>query len=555
MKTLLLLCLILISPFLSFSQTGPDHVVYFDVDSYRISGKEKERFQACIEKIDWDNRVNQIRLYGHTDADADNAYNQRLSENRVQSTKQLFATNPKFQSVTAEFFGEEKPLNNNATSSEKSLNRRVEIWIDWVPDYVEEEGDIRDLYKQLEQEKQSICIHPRGDTTIRLEQGTIIYFPANAFGERTGKCIEIKAKEFYKMSDMLLENLSTTSNGKLLETEGMIYLEALYKGESIELAPGKKVTILMPTDSLRTDVGIFYGERDEHSDVMNWVMNNGTSIQGLKCVDALNCMDYTRELDISINPCERCKFFCRLARMDEPFKGMVNASTRSDNKDFRKCQRNLRRLRRQGITAPPAPTVPPPAQGDPIEDNAMRCSELDSLYEVYGVSDRMALLEAMNKDLLDEYGVKSLSELRDTLNKIKLKQMEEDFKNDKASKESIDYYVFNSSRLGWINIDAFSKLDGKKITMFTELTARKSTDCKLIFEKVKGIMPGKILNEKFAFIDVPQGQPVWIVGLKYANGQAYISMVKSTVKEEAPKFKFEAVSLSELREKMKMIDR
>jgi len=555
MKTQLLLCLLLISPFLSFSQTGPDHVVYFAVDSYRISGKEKERFQAFIEKIDWENRVNQIRLYGHTDADADNAYNQRLSENRVQSTQQLFTSNPMLQHITAEFFGEEKPLNNNASSSEKSLNRRVEIWIDWVPDYVEEEGEIRELYRQLEQEKQSICIHPRGDTTIRLDQGTIIYFPPNAFGERTGKCIEIKAKEFYKMSDMLLENLSTTSNGILLETEGMVYLEALYKGESIELAPGKQVTILMPTDSLRTDVGIFYGERDEHSDVMNWVKNNATSIEGLICLDALNCMDDDREMDLSTNSCARCKFFCRLGRMDEPFKGMVNASTRGENISFRKCQRNLRRLRRQGITTPPASPTTPLTQGNPIEDNAMCCSELDSLFEVYGVGDRTALLEAMNKELLDEYGVKSLSELRDTLNKIKLRQIEEDFKNDKASKESIDYYVFNSSRLGWINVDAFSKLDGKRITMLTDLTARKSTDCKLIFEKVKGIMPSNILNEKFAFTGVPQGQSIWVVGLKYVDGQAYISMVKSTVKEDAPPFKFEAVSLSELRERMKMIDR
>jgi len=45
---------------------------------------------------------------------------------------------------------------------------------------------------------------------------------------------------------MILGGLSTTSNGKLLETGGMLYISATTNGEKCDLKKGKNIEIAFP---------------------------------------------------------------------------------------------------------------------------------------------------------------------------------------------------------------------------------------------------------------------------------------------------------------------
>ena len=535
----------------AFSQKSPDHVVYFDADSYTISKAEQERFIEFASKINWDTLVSTIDLNGHTDSDASNDYNQILSENRVRSVEKLMRSKNIKNHITSDWFGEEKPLNTNVTAADKRANRRVEIRIERIPDYVEEEkGDIRDLYKMLEQKKQIICINPVGDTTIRLEQGTIIYFPPFAFGDLGGDCIEIRAKEFYKKSDMIMENLSTTSNGQLLESEGMIYLEASLNNSLIELAPGKEVTIYMPTDNPRNDVKIFNGERDEHTDVMNWILNSGVDINGIDLQTIRDC--FFNRFSPDRLDCSRCKFFmCRIKRIGKGLKGTINKRQHQENKSLRQCQRTLRRNARLGITNP----IEAPVLIDSMQ-MINPCAELDELFEEYGVDNVNDLLLSMNKEFMDKYGVSTLQELKDTLNAIKLNEIEEKFEEGTASENDMHYYMFNSFNLGWINVDAFSKLAGEKKLMNTDLDVKPSTDCKAVFLNVRGILSAdNYTKATYCFNNVPMGNPCWIIGLKYANGKAYLSLVETESQPMINTFNFREMTLPEIKKALETIDR
>jgi len=189
------------------------HIVYFQVDSYTISADEKLRLLNFITEESLKDYIGRVYIKGHTDSDASDSYNQRLSEKRVAAVIKQFENTNLITYIETDALGESSPLNKNLTSEEKKLNRRVEITVEqWIPDIVETNGTIKDLYKMLEQEKQRNCIDPNRDTVIRLEQGTIIYIPAGAFKSDNNECIEIRAKEFYKTSDIIMENLSTTSN-------------------------------------------------------------------------------------------------------------------------------------------------------------------------------------------------------------------------------------------------------------------------------------------------------------------------------------------------------
>ena len=85
-------------------------------------------------------------------------------------------------------------------------------------------------------------------------------------------------------------------------------------------------------------------------------------------------------------------------------------------------------------------------------------------------------------------GVSTFQELKDTLNAIKLHEIEDKFAVGTVNKDDLKYYMFNSMQLGWINVDAFSKLTGERKRMDTDLEVKPSRDCKAVFMNVRGIL-------------------------------------------------------------------
>ncbi|MGC4252026.1 MAG: OmpA family protein [Sphingobium sp.] len=69
-----------------------------------------------------------IDVYGHTDSDGSDAYNQGLSERRAQSVAN-YLTSHGVQSarIATRGFGETQPIASNTTEEGKAANRRVEI--------------------------------------------------------------------------------------------------------------------------------------------------------------------------------------------------------------------------------------------------------------------------------------------------------------------------------------------------------------------------------------------------------------------------------------------
>lgn len=79
-----------------------------------------------------------IDVYGHTDSDGADAYNQTLSERRAQSVASYLSTHGvQSARIATRGFGETQPIASNATEEGKAANRRVEIKV--VP---VKEGDV-----------------------------------------------------------------------------------------------------------------------------------------------------------------------------------------------------------------------------------------------------------------------------------------------------------------------------------------------------------------------------------------------------------------------------
>lgn len=123
-------------------------------------------------------------------------------------------------------------------------------------------------------ESQTFKINSQKDTVIEGKEGTVLSFPKGCFVSLDGNAvngkIELELAEALTMEKMLLSNLTTTSNQKLLETDGMIYFNATSKGKQLRINPKKPVYIEIPTPNKKANMSVYKGIRDENGN-MNWI--------------------------------------------------------------------------------------------------------------------------------------------------------------------------------------------------------------------------------------------------------------------------------------------
>lgn len=90
------------------------------------AGEEFKKVADFVQNLS----PSKIVIEGHTDADGDAKENFKLSEQRAQVVRQYLINAYKFITpgmVEAKGFGEERPLVNNDTPENKTINRRIEV--------------------------------------------------------------------------------------------------------------------------------------------------------------------------------------------------------------------------------------------------------------------------------------------------------------------------------------------------------------------------------------------------------------------------------------------
>lgn len=111
------------------------------------------------------------------------------------------------------------------------------------------------------------------DTVISGAQGSVIYLPPNAFVDKNGNPVidnvSIELAEGFTIKDMLLSNLTTSSNGEPLISDGMIYINATANGEDVFVNPESKPYVQIPTKKRQDGMMLYQGERDFMGN-MNW---------------------------------------------------------------------------------------------------------------------------------------------------------------------------------------------------------------------------------------------------------------------------------------------
>jgi hypothetical protein len=233
-KALIILSILFIQITYCFGQTN---AVYFEIGSYELTSQTKRVLDSVFLEIQKVQKQEQMALIGYTDSDGTTESNQTLSLNRAREVKEYLQDKGLKNRINLFAKGEIQLAKDTGTKAAKLQSRRVEI--------IQNYSNNNDAFKSLEQEFQDFVISTDKDITLTCEKGTKIKISKGSFeGIDTTKEVIFKVQEYYSKASFISANLSSiTANGELLESRGMLNIEAFQEDKKLTLKKGKAIEI------------------------------------------------------------------------------------------------------------------------------------------------------------------------------------------------------------------------------------------------------------------------------------------------------------------------
>jgi hypothetical protein len=133
-----------------------------------------------------------------------------------------------------------------------------------------------ELFSKISTPRQKFTINIKADTSIICIHGTVISIPKDCFVNKNGNIINdnvtIEVVEALTLSDFLRNDLQTVSGDKLLQSAGMIYIDASSENESLTFGEKKSLYVELPTNIKKPGFKVFNGTHDEQGNI-NWDEN------------------------------------------------------------------------------------------------------------------------------------------------------------------------------------------------------------------------------------------------------------------------------------------
>lgn len=263
-KTTFILPLVLLS-WLSQSQIVRNFNIYFDVDKYEIRSDAKSVL-AEVQGLYQTNYVHKIKISAHTDSDADEMYNLRLSQNRAQTVENyLINSKIKKSKIAKTWKGEYEPIEENINAKNKQKNRRVEIQLVYEPF-----GDASQILDMISDDPEEFMLSTNEKTTITAKNGSKITIPKDAFVDQFGnpvpnKGVKFFVKESLTMGSAIIDQLTTyTTDGDILESGGMIKMTAEIDGKQLNIAPETELDLNLVSNNIVSDMEVFEGSTNNN---------------------------------------------------------------------------------------------------------------------------------------------------------------------------------------------------------------------------------------------------------------------------------------------------
>jgi len=372
--------------------------------------------------------------------------------------------------------------------------------------------------------------------TIECKQGTKLFFPAHAFVYPSGKPVEAEVRlvveECYDLQEMLSAKLSTMSGDRRLETAGMIQLRAYAGNTELKLADDKRFNIYFPiTSERRDDFELFYGYRNDDG-IIDWKLEENStpideaapvsepivndcfvqiSASSLRCGTRIQEMDYFNwplQNGQNLNQWFVSNFNPDPAMLDDfCARRMYSQITFHLNQDgtFRDYYISHSSQEQYDRLLAAALESMPPLE---MEKFMPRYTEDHACILSFGRQQ-----ETSSKRFIDRF--KKRYDYADPKKEL----------SDVAS-EDLNYYIFSSTELGWINCDRFLPSEGPLVDFIVETSGCEDASVSMVFDQDKSIVAGIKLGDTFVFKNVPANRNVRVITIDNPNGTPRMETTK-----------------------------
>ena len=171
------------------------------------------------------------------------------------------------------------PKENSTTDNKKQeiiFNEKIKL-----VDKNEDKKSIETFFEGLKNSTQVFSINTNRDTFIVCKNKTKLLIRSNCFTTlnkaTVNGIIQLEIKEAYTYTDIIANGLHTTSNSNLLETAGMVFINASQDKNALDIDINKPIELGIPFNYVKPEMQLFYLNKNANNDVINnnttWIAN------------------------------------------------------------------------------------------------------------------------------------------------------------------------------------------------------------------------------------------------------------------------------------------
>ena len=498
-----------------YSQSEIRLPFYFNNNSSKISEEHKVKLKERLGSL---SKNEKILILGYANKLGVEEHNLELSRKRAEAIRDfLIENNYPATNMELRYFGETQTMDK--PGAEKEF-RRVDFVI------TSEENENKNPFLS-DDSPQEFTIDAANDTTIVCKKGTKIFIKAGTLiNSSTGDLVEkvtIKVQEYVSILDFIEKGLTTRSDGRPLESGGMINIEALENNQQVTIRKGKNIKVSIPCNDCSPGMKTFYGERVKGE--VNWK----------QAAEKLGKVVSRKTLPI-------------FAEGKESLKHFIQQNRRYPTKAFSKGVEGTVKIK--FIISEKGEVLEPKFEKNiesSLDKEAMRLVELmpkwtpamldgAAIESVYSLSIPFKI----NQEPFGKHNITSIGgDMSDYLvdnatdSAQKTKEYQEAMIMKKEAQAIVDYgyYVITSANLGWINCD---RLNPNQLTSFiVDANTIDFVKVYLIMKRQKSLFRDEYrTNSKFNFRQIGLNEEVYVLAIKSDNGQMKMSLKEANTNEK-----------------------
>ena len=375
-------------------------------------------------------------------------------------------------------------------------------------------------------------------------RGTRLVFPANIFEDENGVSaqgsIEIVMKECYDLDEILAEKLSTTSDGRIIETAGMVHIEATQGGVPLRLKKDEQYTIFFPAQG-KSSAGfeLFYG-----NPTMDGIVNWTPASAGLTATPASNAASASIREECFIQICEsEFRRRTQISEMDyfnwELMDGQTlnqwfvsNFNPDADMVDDFCSDKLISRIAFQVNADGSFKDYYIAHESKTVYDrviaeflSSMPPLNLSKVMPVYSVDHQCVLTFGHQQGSSSDQFVERFAKRFDYADD--LQPMTE------VNGSDLDYYMFSSTELGWLNCDRFVNESAPLVEFRVKARTTDGSSVSMVFEDRKSIVRGIKMGDEFVFSGVPDDRKVRLVAVDNNGGNPVMQEARTVTSHKS----------------------